>query len=154
MSMICIGVVGPVEKLRLLEFTAHLNLTARSYSRNISFTLDWDEPIFSSFSDEVLAFSVEDGIQVGNCEFLLMPDGYFLNNISNLEPFHKRIKFLQDIVKLVVNQNCQIEFFIGNSGSLRSEYKDYYVQVNEIPTFFEQIITIEQYGEAMHFIVV
>lgn len=153
MSMICIGVVWPVAKINLPQFTTQLIQMAHSYSRSVSFNLNWDEPIFSSFSDEVIAFSVEDGIQMGNCEFLLMPDGFYLNNITDSAPFRDRINILQDIASLVVKQNCQIEFFIGDSGSLRSEYKDYYVQVDTMLTLFEQTFTEDHYGEAMHVIV-
>lgn len=153
MSMICVGVMTCRNTAEHTTIKLRLLRIAQSYNSVINFDINWSEPIMASLPISSCAFSVEDGNGSGNCEMLLLPEGWFVNGKTNNSSTIERMEFIQRIAENVIAEGIPIEFYIGTSGDLPEDYYSQSVDRHQLANFLASHIEKINSMESLHIIV-
>jgi len=131
MSLICLCATDMLNQFEFLFYKQRLTQIAESYEYGIAFSVKWDEPLVRLLSDSYV-FSLSDSMKKDNCERLLLPDGWYFGDYTNITPFRNRMRFLKDIADMLIFYNHKAEFYIGLSGSYPSEFSNSVVKLQNL----------------------
>lgn len=135
MSMICIGCINAQSQECHRNLKSNISRLVHAHGYSVCWGIDWIEPIIETLPETTVLFSLTDGIEDDNCEMLLLPDGWFFNGRSNIISARERMQVLEELATYVIGQGHQVEFFLGNSGTLPDEYRHMHVAYYELSDF-------------------
>lgn len=145
MSSFCLCVVeGIREKDKTVSYVQQIEILAKYYNRGITFTIDWTEPLASHIEKDALIINILDSPETDNCEVFLLPDGWYCNGETNYLSFRERMRFLQDICNIFINENYCIDLYIGQSGTNPSDFLEVTLKNNDLVEYLTK--TVGTYG--------
>lgn len=150
MSLFCFFVFNMVEDKEINILKQEIKTLATQYDRDVNFFVDWSEPILSCIDINALVVNVLDSPKSNNCDFLLLPDDWYINGLTNSMDFKERMKFLQEIAQLMITKKCCVDVYLGQSGLLPEEYIHFTIKVNELIDFLQNTIGVGGIVDGMH----
>lgn len=135
MSMICLGAIYMPSQNGGQSLMREISRIIHKHGYCVFWGIDWIEPIITTLPSTVILCNIVDNIECNNCEMLLLPDGWFFNGRFNIIPARERMQVLEELAAYVIGQGHQVEFFLGNSGTLPNEYRHMHVAYYELSDF-------------------
>ena len=145
MSLFCLCVVeGIIEKNKTVFYAQQIETLAKYYKCGITFTINWTEPLALHIEKDALIINILDSPETDNCELFLLPDGWYCNGETNQLSFKERMRFLQDICNVFINENYCIDLYFGQSGTEPREFFNVTLKNNELVEYLTK--TVGTYG--------
>ena len=135
MSMICLGAIYMPSQNGKQSLMCEISRIIHKHGYYIFGGIDWIEPIITTLPSTVLLCNIVDNVEYNNCEMLLLPDGWSFNGKFNIIPARERMQVLEELATYVIGQGHQVEFFLGDSGTLPNEYRLMHVTYYELSDF-------------------
>lgn len=151
MSLFCLcAVEGIREKSENAFYTQQLEILARQHGRGIKFFVDWPEPIISCIQKDSLVISILDCSESDNCEFFLLPDGWYSNGQTAKLTFKERMEFLQDISNIFINRKYSVDLYMGQSGTRPEEFSDVILKNNVLVNYLINTVGVSGIDDGVH----
>ena len=150
MSLFCLCVIDNFDKEDLLTYTNQIEMHAKEYNRGIKYEVDWPEPIVEHIKKDSLIINIVDCPENDNCEMFLLPDNWYFNESTNKLPFKDRIKFLQDISELFINNSCSVDIYLGQSGTNPEEFIDVWLKNSDLVDYLTNTIGVYGIDDGVH----
>lgn len=145
MSRICIGVIydfkekSDVIKEQLERIVGQCNLGI--------FFNTFVQPFFCELPNDSIVFSIADDMIYDNCEMLLIPDGWMINDKAPEESFRDRAGRISEIMTVACDvSKGKIELFIGDCGD---QMNDFILVNSSVGNFLNDICSLKLYDERM-----
>ena len=133
MSRICLAFVKNIESYTWDTVYHDIKEVATQYQRGCVLDPPWLNPVTQRPQNcHVISFS--DSPNTENCEWLLLPDGWVLNDDIQKSRLYERMNFLRDVVRILVMHGAYVELCIGDSTYCYAECMRVCCTANEIPT--------------------
>ena len=150
MSLFCICVGGKVGDIDVHCLKQQIKSLARHYNCEVEFSVNWAEPILSCFDMDAFTINVLDNLMSNNCDFLLLPDDWYINGLTNSMKFKDRMLLLRDISQTIINVNNTVNIYLGQSGTLPEEFTHFSIKVEELINFLSNTIGNDGVFDGIH----
>ena len=122
MSRICVIVADYKKSRNELNSTKEI-IKKKIFKRHLGvfFYDKVDEPWDVNY-EGFLKISIADSFKFDNCEMFLLPDNCYYNGHTNKTPFIERMDIISDIVSTLKEQMCEVELYIGDSGTEKEDF--------------------------------
>lgn len=106
---------------------------SHKYGRGVQFEIPDYEPWIRDYPCPDLMFTLSDSDATINCEWLLLPDGWWYNDKTNPEPFYQRMKILQQLADQLRTMCRRMEILVGESGLDLDCFSIHQVDAKDVP---------------------
>lgn len=106
---------------------------SNEYGKGVQFEIPNNEPFLHDYPCPDLMFTLSDSDDTTNCEWLLLPDGWWYNDKTNPEPFYQRMKVLQQLADQLRTMCRRMEILVGESGLDLDDFSPHQVDTKDIP---------------------
>lgn len=98
-----------------------INSKISKWDLGVFFYDNLDEP-WDIYYNGFLKISIADSFEFDNCEMFMLPDNCYYNGHTNKTPFIERMDMISDIVSTLKEQMCEVELYIGDSGTEKEDF--------------------------------
>lgn len=112
---------------------------------------------FEQFSEQYdnssFICSFSDDYRFDNCEMLLLPDNWWLDDKTNIVPFYTRMELLKQVIEKICKVADKVELYVGDAGgNTIEEFDKVYIEIQSFPNIMNRLFTNTDSFPAFHFI--
>ncbi len=151
MSSVCLCTIeNHISKSEIRYFVTELKKIAQYYNRGIKFEIDWKEPLVSQLPINSFVMDIKDSLLDENCEYLLLPDGWFFNGKTNELTFRSRMMVLEEISDLFTQKNYVVHFYFFDSGEDIDDFSTIKIRQSSFVNYLSDTIGIKGVESGVH----
>ena len=140
MSRFCFCVISYNNDCEKKQLEERICIIVHNHNYGVTFGIDWDEPVVSSLKTNTLLVNITDSIDDPNSDMFLLPDEWILNGRRNTRCFNERMQILNDLASEFNSERRSVEFYIGDSGTEKSEFINIEVSKSQLVEVLKKTI--------------